>query len=182
MPIAERGIVGRGVLLDIARFRGKPSLERAETFDHRDLMECARAQGVEILPRQHPARPHRLGRRTVGGQTDGRRRLLGARPDLQPRPGALVRRDADPLPGHRHAGQRDHLRARNRPHAGAARSTDAQSRRRLHRDGLARRRWPPTAPPTASYEGFYCASPAKVSKRHRRLGKSSVHQIVQHGR
>lgn len=51
MPIAERGILGRGVLLDVARFRGKPALERAETFTHRDLMECARAQGVDILPR-----------------------------------------------------------------------------------------------------------------------------------
>lgn len=51
MPIAERGIVGRGVLLDIARFRGKPVLERAETFTHRDLMECAQAQGIDILPR-----------------------------------------------------------------------------------------------------------------------------------
>lgn len=51
MPIAERGIVGRGVLLDMARFRGKPALDRAETFTHRDLMECARAQGVDTLPR-----------------------------------------------------------------------------------------------------------------------------------
>lgn len=51
VPIAERGIVGRGVLLDIARFRGKAALERAETFTHHDLMECARAQGVDILPR-----------------------------------------------------------------------------------------------------------------------------------
>jgi len=47
MPIAERGIVGRGVLIDIARFRGKPALDRAETFTHLDLMECARKQGVE---------------------------------------------------------------------------------------------------------------------------------------
>jgi kynurenine formamidase len=51
MPIAERGIAGRGILLDIARFRGKSVLDRAETFSHHDLMECARAQGVEILPR-----------------------------------------------------------------------------------------------------------------------------------
>jgi kynurenine formamidase len=50
-PIARRGIVGRGVLLDLARFRGKSYLERAETFDHRDLLECARWQGVEIQPR-----------------------------------------------------------------------------------------------------------------------------------
>ena len=50
-PIARRGIVGRAVLLDLARFRGKPRLERAETFDHRDLLDCARAQGIEIRPR-----------------------------------------------------------------------------------------------------------------------------------
>jgi len=50
-PIAARGVVGRYVLLDIARFRGKPALGLAETFDHRDLQECARAQGVEIQPR-----------------------------------------------------------------------------------------------------------------------------------
>jgi kynurenine formamidase len=49
-PIAKRGIVGRGVLLDLARFRGKPFLDRGETFDQRDLMECARAQGVELAP------------------------------------------------------------------------------------------------------------------------------------
>jgi kynurenine formamidase len=50
-PIARRGVVGRAVLLDLARFRGKPWLDRAETFDHRDLIECARAQGVSIAPR-----------------------------------------------------------------------------------------------------------------------------------
>ena len=50
-PIARRGIVGRAVLLDLARFRGKTFLQRAETFDHRDLLECARSQAVEIKPR-----------------------------------------------------------------------------------------------------------------------------------
>lgn len=35
-PIAERGVVGRGVLLDMARFRGKDNLGRAETFTHTD--------------------------------------------------------------------------------------------------------------------------------------------------
>ena len=49
--IARRGTVGRGVLLDIARFRGKPRLDRAETFDHRDLAACAAAQGVALAPR-----------------------------------------------------------------------------------------------------------------------------------
>jgi kynurenine formamidase len=51
MPIAQRGITGHGILLDIARFRGKAALDRAETFTHRDLLECARAQGHEITPR-----------------------------------------------------------------------------------------------------------------------------------
>ncbi|HEY4006800.1 MAG TPA: cyclase family protein [Pseudonocardia sp.] len=49
-PIAERGVVGRGVLLDMARFRGKDNLDKGETFDHTDLQECARAQGVTIEP------------------------------------------------------------------------------------------------------------------------------------
>lgn len=50
-PISAHGIVGRCVLLDIARFRGRDALRRAETFDHNDLMACACAQGVEIAPR-----------------------------------------------------------------------------------------------------------------------------------
>ena len=51
LPIAEKGIVGRGILLDMARFRGKDVLDVAETFTHEDLMACAKAQGAEILPR-----------------------------------------------------------------------------------------------------------------------------------
>ncbi|MEN3280542.1 MAG: hypothetical protein V7607_1682 [Solirubrobacteraceae bacterium] len=54
LPIAERGIVGRGVLLDIARFRGKARLDRGELFDHDDLLACAAAQGVELRPRDIP--------------------------------------------------------------------------------------------------------------------------------
>jgi kynurenine formamidase len=50
-PIAQRGVVGRAVLLDMARFRGKPSLDKGETFTHEDLLACARAQGVEIRKR-----------------------------------------------------------------------------------------------------------------------------------
>ncbi len=50
-PIAQRGVVGRAVLLDMARFRGKPNLDKGETFTHEDLQECARAQGVEIQKR-----------------------------------------------------------------------------------------------------------------------------------
>jgi kynurenine formamidase len=50
-PIAERGVVGRAVLLDMARFRGQPAMEAAETFTHEDLLGCAEAQGVELRKR-----------------------------------------------------------------------------------------------------------------------------------
>ncbi|GAA5170856.1 cyclase family protein [Pseudonocardia eucalypti] len=49
-PIAQRGVVGRGVLLDMARFRGKENLDKGETFSHTDLEECAAAQGHTIEP------------------------------------------------------------------------------------------------------------------------------------
>jgi len=51
LPIAERGVVGRAVLLDMARHRGKDYLDAGETFTHEDLQRCADAQGVAIGPR-----------------------------------------------------------------------------------------------------------------------------------
>lgn len=50
-PIAQRGVVGRGVLLDMARYFGKDALGAAETFTHEDLEACAVKQGVDIQPR-----------------------------------------------------------------------------------------------------------------------------------
>jgi kynurenine formamidase len=50
-PIAQRGVVGRGVLLDMARHRNKTYLETAETYTHEDLLACAAAQGVELRKR-----------------------------------------------------------------------------------------------------------------------------------
>ncbi len=50
-PIAQRGVVGRGVLLDMARFRGKDYLETAETYTHEDLLACAEKQGVQLRKR-----------------------------------------------------------------------------------------------------------------------------------
>lgn len=50
LPIAERGVVGRGVLVDMARHRGKEHLAKGETFDHTDLIAAAEAQGVAIEP------------------------------------------------------------------------------------------------------------------------------------
>jgi len=48
LPIAERGVVGRGILIDIARFRGKDVLARGETFTHEDVLKAAEAQGSKI--------------------------------------------------------------------------------------------------------------------------------------
>lgn len=51
LPIAQRGIVGRGVLIDMAKHRGKENLEKGETFTHQDLIAAAAHQGTEITPR-----------------------------------------------------------------------------------------------------------------------------------
>ncbi|HGM5579888.1 TPA: cyclase family protein [Pseudomonas putida] len=51
LPIAERGVVGRAVLIDMARHRGKAVLDKGEGFDHHDLLAAASAQGVTIEPR-----------------------------------------------------------------------------------------------------------------------------------
>lgn len=50
-PIGEKGIVGRGVLFDIAGLRGKTCLDKGETFTHEDLVQAAEAQGTEIRKR-----------------------------------------------------------------------------------------------------------------------------------
>ena len=48
LPIAERGVVGRGILVDIARHRNKDVLDAGETFTHEDLIAAANAQGTPI--------------------------------------------------------------------------------------------------------------------------------------
>ena len=48
LPIAERGVVGRGVLLDMARFRGKDYLDKGELLGLGDILGCAEQQGVVI--------------------------------------------------------------------------------------------------------------------------------------
>jgi kynurenine formamidase len=48
LPLAQRGIVGRGVLLDLARLRGKPRLDRDEAVGLGDLLAAADRQRVEI--------------------------------------------------------------------------------------------------------------------------------------
>jgi len=48
--IAAHGLVGRGVLLDIARHRGVGNLDRDEVFTVEELDAVAAAQGVELRP------------------------------------------------------------------------------------------------------------------------------------
>lgn len=47
-PIAEHGVVGRGVLLDVARHRGVDYLPHDAEVDLEELQACADAQGVEL--------------------------------------------------------------------------------------------------------------------------------------
>lgn len=51
LPIAERGVVGRGILIDMARHRKKSVLDPGETFTHEDLMAAAAAQNTTIEKR-----------------------------------------------------------------------------------------------------------------------------------
>lgn len=48
--IAERGIVGRGILLDIARYRGVDYLGPGEAVTLDELLATAKAQGVTLQP------------------------------------------------------------------------------------------------------------------------------------
>ena len=48
LPLAIRSASGPAILLDIARFRKKKSLERGETVGLSDLLECAKQQKIKI--------------------------------------------------------------------------------------------------------------------------------------
>ncbi|AOL17348.1 metal-dependent hydrolase [Sulfolobus sp. A20] len=49
--LAEKGIVGRGVLLDVARYKGKSSLDKGEMISFQDLLETAKSEGVRLKKR-----------------------------------------------------------------------------------------------------------------------------------
>jgi len=48
LPIAERGVVGRGVVLDMAAYKGKSYLEKGDLLHLDDLLGCAKNQGITI--------------------------------------------------------------------------------------------------------------------------------------
>lgn len=50
-PIAERGVVGRGVLLDIARYRGVGHLAAGERITLEEIRDCADEQNISIQNR-----------------------------------------------------------------------------------------------------------------------------------
>jgi kynurenine formamidase len=47
-PIAEHGVIGRGILIDAARYKGKKHLDRGEGVTLEDLLGAAKKQGVAI--------------------------------------------------------------------------------------------------------------------------------------
>ena len=48
LPLAEHTASGHAVLLDVARFRGKPHLAKGEQITLKDLEDCAKKQGITI--------------------------------------------------------------------------------------------------------------------------------------
>ncbi|MGH7931723.1 MAG: cyclase family protein [Candidatus Binataceae bacterium] len=47
-PIAEHGVIGRGILVDVARYKGKKHLDRGEGVTLNDLLKTAEKQGTAI--------------------------------------------------------------------------------------------------------------------------------------
>jgi hypothetical protein len=65
-PIAQRGVVGRAVLLDMARFRGRASLDKSETFTRRGRPVRLPLRGRAARGRQGQRLPGRPRRHRVG--------------------------------------------------------------------------------------------------------------------
>ena len=111
IAIARDKIVGRGVLLDVPRSKGRPWLEPGEPIHAEDLEACARAQGVEVgrgdIVLIRTGQIGAVSRRRDVGRLCGR---VGPRPrprhadlDLRPR----HRRDRHGHVGHGGPAQRD---------------------------------------------------------------------------
>ena len=72
-----KGIVGRGVLLDIARLKGVDWLQAGEVITPDDLDAAASAQGVEVALGRRALLPHRMANEVQDGRQ--RRRVHGRR-------------------------------------------------------------------------------------------------------
>ena len=64
-------MVGRGVLLDIARFRGVKWMEDGESISNEELDKCAKEQNVEIRKRRLRHHSHRADGALPGGEEWG---------------------------------------------------------------------------------------------------------------
>ncbi len=53
-PVAEHGVIGRGILLDIARHRGVDHLNHGDRITLDELKECAGQQGIQIQQHDIP--------------------------------------------------------------------------------------------------------------------------------
>ena len=80
-----KGIVGRGVLLDIARLEGRRLAAAGEVITPEDLDAAAERQGVEVRSRRHPVASAPAGARS--SSSEGEPRVHGRR--AGPRPGML---------------------------------------------------------------------------------------------
>jgi kynurenine formamidase len=48
LPIGKKGIVGRGILLDVPRYRGVDYLEKGEAISYKDINETMKLEKIEI--------------------------------------------------------------------------------------------------------------------------------------
>lgn len=53
-PMAEHGVIGRGILLDVARYRGVDYLEHGDRITVDELKECANQQGINVQQHDIP--------------------------------------------------------------------------------------------------------------------------------
>jgi len=149
-PIAQRGVVGRGLLVDMARHRGKENLDAAETYTHDDLLACAEAQGTPIQKRDILIVRTNflklffdLGDKFYEGS-------LRARPGLQPRARAVVPGHGDPESGHRHHCQRGDDRPVQRGRPGPTQRPECATSASPSPRSATLSSWPRTARPTRS--------------------------------
>ncbi len=73
-------MVGRGVLLDIARFRGVDWLKDGEGISNDELDKCAKEQNVDDPPRRLRHRPHRPDGALPAGEGNGAAMPAATRP------------------------------------------------------------------------------------------------------
>ena len=102
---SKNKMVGRGVLLDIARFRGVPWMQDGESISNDELDKCAKDAERLDRARRLRARPHRPDGTLPEGEGMGRLRRR-RRAGRQVRELLLVPGQADRRDLHRHLGRR----------------------------------------------------------------------------